>query len=343
MKLRTTLAGAALFAAALPSFAQVKLNDAITVTGWATGSYQYTKPDPGTSVDSLNMDAALVEGIFTPAKKTTATVSLFYRPSNEGGVSPSGSEATILDAYVSYDAGGGVTLTAGKFLSYLGYESFYAINDNMISLANQQLLAPIPGYHNGFKVDYSPDKTDTMGFSIADAEFQKPGYAATESDGELKHNGGFEAYYSNTAITGLTVWAGFGYQTSTPPGVDTSGVAAPKGSEISVGDIWISYVVDKAGDTLALEEIYKDGGTLNKGSNWLAYFQYNVPNTKVYSWFCLSGEDVDGGASYVKYSVAPTYVYNGNLSARLQYSYTDYSKFSVKNANYFGAEILFKF
>ena len=302
MKLRIPIAGAALLAATLPAFAQVKVNDSITLTGWATGSYQYTKPAaPAKSFDSLNVDAGMLEAIITPAKKTTATLSVFYRPSAEGGVSPSGSEATLLDAYISYDAGDGVTLTAGKFLSYLGYESFYAIYDNMITAANQSLLGPIPGYHEGFKLDYSPDKTQTMGFSIADSEYQKPGYNATEGDGELKHNGGYEAYYTYTGITNLQIWAGAGYETKTKPGVDTNGVTTQFNSKgvaiqsahaVTVYDLWATYTIDKAGDQIVGEEIYKDGGYLNKGNDWLGYLLYNFPGTKIYSWFCVSGENL---------------------------------------------------
>lgn len=343
MKLRLPLAGGVLLVAALPAFSQVKINNILTVSGWATGSYQYTEPSPGTSSDSLNLDAALLQATLTPAQKTTAVFSVYYRPSAEGGVSPGGSEATLLDAYVSYDAGGGVTLTAGKFLSYLGYESFYQISDNMITLANQQFLAPIPGYHEGVKLDYSPDKTDTMGVAVADSLYQKPGYNATEGDAELKHDAGFEAYYTNTAITNLTFWAGLGYQTPTKPGVVTDGVVDPKGTGVEVYDVWASYTLDKAGDQLAAEEIYKNGGTLNTGSNWLLYYQYNLPNTKVSSWFCVSGEDVTDGPRYVRYSISPNYAYNANLSVRAQYSYTDYSSYATKHSNYFGAEILFKF
>ncbi len=352
MKLRTQIFGVLALATAIPAFAQVKVNDALSVTGWATGSYQYVQPDPGTSSDSLNLDAGLLEANITPAKKVTGTLSLYYRPSAEGGVSPSGSEVTLLDAYVSYDCGGGVTVTAGKFLSYLGYESFYLISDNMITLANQQLLAPIPGYHEGMKVDYSPNKTNTLGFSIADSEYNKPGYAATEGDGGLKHQAGFEAYYTNTSVTNLTLWFGGGYETPTKPGFDTGGVTeefAKNGTviqdahSVAVGDAWASYVIDKNNDTLAVEEIYKDGGYLDKGSNWLAYYQQNF-TSKVSAWLCCSGEEVsDGGPSYVKYSIAPNYAYNANLSVRLQYSYTNYSKFSINNANYYGAEMLFKF
>jgi len=351
MKLRIQLLGALALAAALPAFAQVKLNDTVTVTGWATGSYQYVQPSPGTATDSLNLDAALLQATITPAKKVTGTLSLYYRPAAEGGVSPGGSEVTLLDAYLAYDCGGGVTITAGKFLSYLGYESFYPIDDNMISLANQQLLAPIPGYHDGVKLDYSPDKTDTLGFSIADSEYQKPGYAATAGDGSLRHQAGFEAYYTNTAITNLTVWLGAGYETPTKAGYDTGGVTDEYNSkgvliqdthDVSVGDLWISYVVDKNNDTFAAEEIYKSGGYLNQGSDWLLYYQQNF-TSKVSSWFCFSGENVDSGASYTRYSIAPNYAYNASLSFRLQYSYTAYKSYTINNASFYGAELLFKF
>jgi hypothetical protein len=360
MKIRLKFAGIAALAAAVPAFAQVKVNDSLTVTGWAVGSYQYLSPSAGPSSDSLNIDAGLLQATLTPttAKKVTAVFSLYYRPSggsaltgDSGGVSPSGSEATLLDAYVTYAASDTVNITAGKFLSYLGYESFYLNQDNMITLANQQLLAPIPGYHEGIKLDYSPDKTDTMGVAVVDSLYQKPGYAATEGDGSLKHQAGFEGYYTNTAITNLTVWAGVGYETTTKPGYDTGGITeelGPKGAVIQNGndvyvlDLWASYVIDKNNDQFAAEEIYKDGGYLNKGSNWLLYYQYNY-SSKISSWFCVSGEDVTGGASYMRYSVSPTYTYNSSLAFRLQYSYTDYKSYTIKDANYFGAEVLFKF
>jgi hypothetical protein len=357
MKLRTQLVGLAALAVAVPTFAQVKLNDTITVTGWAVGSYQYTKPSPGTYTDSFNLDAGYLGVTVAPPKtKTTFVASLYYRPSAEGGVSPSGSEVTLLDAYVQYAASDTITLEAGKFLSPLGYESFYLNQDNMITLANQAFLGPIPGYHEGASITITPTKTDTLFVDVVDSLYQKPGTNATEGDGEFKHNGGAEAYYQNTAVPNLTVWLGGGYESKTKPGVDTDGVQpeplfsstgvlinpdTQNGHDVWVADLWASYVVDKAGDTLAAEEIYKDGGFLNKGSNWLAYFKYNVPNSKVYSWFCVSGEDVTGGASYVKGSISPTYVYNSNFWARAQYSYTSYSHIggAIKDTNYFGVEV----
>jgi hypothetical protein len=361
MKKILLLSVASAILAAASARAQVKVNDSLSVTGWAVSSYQYNKPQPGNSTDSFNLDAAQLSAVITPTKGVTATFSLYYRPSSEGGVSPSGSEATLLDAYISYDAGGGVTLTAGKFLSYLGYESFYQISDNMITLANQAFLAPIPGYHEGIKLDYAPDKTMTMGVALADSEFQKPGYNATEGDSNLRHSPGVEGYFQYTGISDVTIWSGIGFQGKSYPGVNTAGILDPNGKQVTVYDLWVSYQVTKS-STLALEEIYKDGGVGNKGSNWLAYYQYNFTD-KFSSWFCVSGENVAsdsipfdtgegtemiasplGGASYVKYSISPAYAITANLSVKAQYSYTKYHDYAdADSANFVGFEVLFKF
>ncbi len=341
MNHRLQLAAVLALAASVTAYADIKVNDNLTFNGWAVGSYQYTQPKPGASFDSFNLDAALLAAVVSPVKGVTGTISTYYRPSAEGGVSPSGGEATVLDAFVSYDAGSGLTVTAGKYLSYLGYESFYFAMDNMITLANQQFLAPIPGYHDGIKFDYAVDKTLTFGASLNDAEYQKPGYAATTADGELKHNAGFEGYVSFTGIPNLSLWAGVGYQTKTKPGVDTSGVTNPHGAAVTVWDVYGTYTIDKA-ISVTLEEIYKDGGLGNKGSNWLGYLQYTMSD-QIYTWFCVSGENVSGGPRYTKYSVAPTYVLNKNLSVRGQYSYTDYKGAAINSANYLGAEVIFTF
>lgn len=343
MKHRLKLAGIAALAAAMPAFAQVKLNDVVSVTGWATGSYQYTSPSPGASFDSFNLDAAYLEAIITPTKTMTANVSLYYRPTDEGGVNPSGGELTLLDANVAWAGPNGITITGGKFVSYLGYESFYLNQDNMITLANQQFLAPIPGYHEGVKIDYSPDKTMTMGAALLDSLYPKPGYNGTEGDGELKHNGGAEGYFTYTGINNFVFWAGIGY--------DSKGNYEVH--DVYVYDVWATYQILK-NLSVAAEEIYKDGGdvvntwydaagvTEDRGSNWLGYVNYNFTD-KIGAWGCVSGEDVTDGPSYVKYSVSPFYTVNNYLTLKAQYSYTKYRNYTWNDANFLGVQAVLHF
>jgi hypothetical protein len=360
MNIRIKLAAVAFLAAAVPAFAQIKINDNLSVTGWTVGSYQYNEAKGTTfttggtkfitqnsSNDSFNVDAALLGATITPTKDVTGTFSLYYRPINEGGVNAAATEdVTLLDAYVAWTPTSTVTITAGKYLSPLGYESFYAISDNMITLANQQFLAPIPGYHEGVKVDYAPDKTTTMGIGVVDSLY---GPTAFAGDGHLEHSDvGTEGYVQYTGVSNLTLWAGAGY--------NSAGPSQPH--SIYVLDIWASYQIDKA-SSVAVEEIYKNGGDIafgtgvptDKGSNWLLYYQYNFTD-KLSAWFGFSGEDVSGdtvgkvnfaGPRYWKLSVSPAYAITSNLTVKAQYSYTKYSNFFDKDANFFGVQVGFKF
>jgi len=343
MKLSTQLAALASLICVVPAIAQVKVNDQLSFSGWTVGSYQNTHVTEQPMTDSLNVDAALIQANVTPTKNLTAVLSTYYRPSSEGGTSP-GSDATILDAYVSYDTGSGAVLTLGKFVTCMGYESFYLNQDNMITLANQQFLAPIAGYHEGIKLDFTVDKTSTVGFQIVDSIYSKPGYNFTEGNNSrgLRHNAGLEAYYLYTGITNLTLWTGISYETLTKPGFDMGGVMAMHGAAVTVYDIWGTYQIDKT-SAISAEEIYKDGGVDNKGSNWLVYYSYAFSD-KTTTYLGLSGENVQGGPSYVKYSIAPTYALTANLALRAQLSYTAYSSFKpVTDATFAGAEFLFKF
>jgi hypothetical protein len=357
------LAVVAAFAAALPALAQIKINDSLSVTGWTVGSYQYTSTKgatgfANTSKDSFNVDNALLGATITPTKEVTGTVSLFYKPSNEaGGINGTGQEVTLLDAYVAYDCGNGLVVTAGKFLSYLGYESYYAISDNMITLANQQLLAPIPGYHEGVKADYTVDKTLTFGGAVVDSEYSlNNAFASTEGDGHLEHNFGTEGYITYTGVENLTLWFGAGYDSKGTP-VNPYGLLPTKTHSVVVLDLWASYQVNKQ-IAVAAEEIYKDGGDApvaglpaDKGSNWLAYVQYNFTD-KLSAWGCFSGEDVSNstvahvttsGPRYWKASLSPAYALTANLTVKAQFSYTKYSNFTAKDATFGGVQVAFKF
>jgi len=389
MNIRMKLAVFAAFAAALPAFAQIKINDSLSVTGWTVGSYQYnstkgvgaTKTTPAianTSVDSFNDDAALLSAIITPTKNVTATFSLYYKPSggsaltgdNGGATSTGTGEVTLLDAYVAYDCGNGLVLTAGKFLSYLGYESYYAISDNMITIANQQFLAPIPGYHEGVKADYTVDKTLTFGGALVDSEYSVnnplslSNAQSTAGDGHLEHNFGTEGYITYTGVENLTLWLGLGFDSKGTP-VNPFGLPATTTHSVFVADFWASYQVNKE-LTVAAEEIYKDGGKApaapgfgglptDKGSNWLVYAQYLFTD-KLSAWACFSGEDVSSatfgpaktavsvsGPKYWKASISPAYAITANLTVKAQYSYTKYSSFTAKDANFFGVQVAFKF
>lgn len=322
MNTRLKLAAALTLASSLTAFADVKVNDTLSVGGYAVGSYRNTDTDPGTSVDKFDLDAAkaLFTGTFKPV---TGVVSLYYQPGAP-------SDVTLLDAYATVDVGGGTTVTAGKFLSWLGYEAFDIPNMSQVSYANGDFLGPIPGYHSGVKVDFS-DKDIGWGLGLLDSVYSGPNYL--KGDGELKHNGGFEGYFTYKAIPEVTLWAGFAYE--------TKGNVIHKNDEILTLDFWASYNLTKE-ITVAAEFVTKDGGTGDKGYNWLLFLNYTIDKNWS-SAFRVSGEKVKSGPEFTKLTVAPTYKINDNFSVRAELSYYDYNKAAANSATFFAVQSIFKF
>lgn len=322
MNTRFKLAAALSLAASLTAVADIKVNDNFSVGGYAAGSYRFTDPDPGSSTDKFDLDA--VQTLFTGNfKPVTGVVSLFYQPNAPHDV-------TVMDAYATVDIGGGSSVTAGKFLSPLGYESFHIVNMTQISYANGDFLAPIPGYHSGVKYDFS-DKDVGFGIGLVDSIYSGPFYL--KGDGELKHNAGFEGYFVYKAIPDVTVWAGFAYE--------TKGNVIHKNDEILTLNIWASYNLTKD-STLALEYVNKDGGFGDKGYNWLVFYSQNFA-PKVSGAFRLSGEKMKNGPGFTKYTVSPTYKVNDNFLVRAEMSYYDYTKHIADSALFFGVQTVFKF
>ena len=325
---------AALLAIAATASADIKINDNITFSGYAVGAYMNYKPSDGTSVDSLFDASKPIPGggdsndVLTKFtfnyKPVTGVISLNYFP-NVGG----NSEFTVLDAYATYDAGEGVTITGGKFLSYLGYESFYPASMDQISYADGDFLGAIPGYHSGVKVDYA-DKIQGVGVAVVDSVYSP--FGGTRGDGELKHNAGLEAYYTYTGVTNLTLWAGLAY--------DTKGGFEPH--SVTTLDFWASYQLTKE-LRVAAEFVSKDGGLGAKGTDWIAFANYTFSD-KVTSTFRVSGEEMsDGGPKFTKFTVAPAYALTANLSIRAEYSYYSYKNYTTSSANFFGVQAIFKF
>jgi hypothetical protein len=327
---------ASMLTLAASAYADIKLdsvNDHLTFSGYAAGGYSYYKADGAPAVDSLfdaskpvpgNGDAndVLLKFAFN-YKPITTVVSLNYFPNL------SSSEFSVLDAYVTYDAGQGVSITAGKFLSYLGYESFYPALMDQITYANGDFLAPIPGYHTGAKVDFTSNGS-SIGVAAVDSVYSP--YGGTRGDGELVHNAGFEMYYSYTGITNLTLWAGVAH--------DTKGNF--QAHSVTTVDVWASYQLTKSA-RIAAEYVEKDGGLGAKGSNWLTFFNYSFTDT-VSSAFRISGEKMsDGGPEFVKFTVAPAVAITPNLTVRAEYSYYDYDKYWTNKAHFFGVQAVFKF
>lgn len=315
-----------LLALAASASADVKVTENLSIAGYAVGSYTNTSNDPGVDTDRMDIDA--VKTSFIGNFKPVTGVTSFYYP----GPGSSGQEVTVLDAFVTYDAGGGYSITGGKFLSYLGYEAFDTINMTQITYAPVTIgtLSSIPGYHSGIRLDYG-DAVNSFGLALVDSIY---GPTIFKGDGELKRSGAAEGFYKYTGTPDLVVWAGAAYNTAGNGRKDS----------LLVLDLWVQYALSKQ-LTLAGEVLTKDGGEFDKGWTWLAYANFSVSD-KVYWVARIGGEKLDGktktrGSDFMQYTVAPTYKVTENLSVRAEVSYYDYDNGNSKT--FFGVQGLFKF
>ncbi len=329
MNMRIKATALAFLAASIPAFAEVKLNDNFSVSGYAVGSYQYSKMSGGGSSDRLDLDAVKTAfiGNFKPV---TGVISLYYPYTDSGG----DKTVTVLDAYATIDVGSGYSVTAGKFLSYLGYEAFDPINMTQITYGapTSGPFFAIPAYHSGVRLDYG-SAANSFGVALLDSVYNGPNIF--KGDGELKRNAGMEAFYKYTGTENLTLWAGMAY--------DTKGNLQPH--SVLTLDFWAEYKVS-ANVTTALEYSTYNGGTGAKSSSWLAYLGYTF-SEKTSCAFRVSGTDLDKtvpaviGSDYMQYTISPTYKVNDHFSVRAEYSYYDYDKGG--NTSFFGVQALFKF
>lgn len=323
MKMRTTLAALALLAASSSALAEVKLNENFSVSGYVVGSYRYAKSTGQSASSRADLDA--VKTAFTGNfKPVTGTLSLYYP-----GVD--GNDVTILDAYATIDVGGGYTVTAGKFLSYLGYEAFDPVNMTQITYGapTSGPLFAIPAYHSGIRVDYGSE-AHSAGIAVVDSVYNGPNIF--KGDGELDENVGFEAFYKYTGVKNLTLWMGGAY--------DSKGNLLAH--DIVTLDLWAQYNISEK--TFVAGEISSfDGGNGAKGTSWLAFLGHNVTEKTLLA-FRVSGtalDDSTAGSDYTQFTFAPTYKVNDNFSVRGEYSFYDYDLGG--NTHFVGVQALFKF
>jgi hypothetical protein len=303
------------------AFADVKVNENISINGYAIGAITNTDVDGGENIDTyleskgspaiVNADAVKF-GVLGTAGQLSAYGSILYLPG-------AANEAGLLDAYATYNTGTGLKITGGKFLSYLGFEAFDAVN--MTQLTYGSTIFAVPAYHTGAKVDFS-GKTFSVGVAAVDSIYSGP-RGFFEGDREYGDDMGFEAMFSYTGIQNLTVFAGVALE-------DTYGAA----DDLFIFDLWLSYAVN---DNLTLSAEYDTQNDYMNG--WLGQVGYKFSD-KFSTIFRISGVEWDAGGSDSKYTVAPTYALNANFALRAEFSIGEGDS---GDYTFVGGQIVFKF
>lgn len=315
MNSRITLAAGLCAALVTSAQAEVKINENLALDGYVILAGTVTDPDGGPSTETLadsggsNLDAARV-ALLANYGELSGKVSLFYVPGRAG------TEAGVLDAFATYSAGA-VSVTAGKFLSYLGYEAFEPVNMAQLTYG---FASGIPGFATGAKVDYAGENF-SLGLSVQDSLDMDP-ESFFQGDGDFGDGLGYTIAASYTGIDKLTVFVGAACD-------DEDGIVTGE----HVFNLWASYDVNDS-ITFAGEVSYED----DTSTSYLGLLKYTF-SEKVSSIFRWSAQEVDLTGEWATYlTVAPTYVINENFSVRAEISYLD-----QPNTTFYGAQGVFKF
>lgn len=314
-----------LLALAVTSYADVKVNDVFSVNGYVIGAATNTDVDGGGNISTyfnnkggpaiVNADAVKL-GVIAAKGSWSSYGSALYLPG-------AANKAGLLDAYVTYDTGAGLKITGGKFLSYLGYEAFDPVN--MAQLTYGSTIYAIPAYHTGAKLDYST-KTWSAGVAVVDSIFSgAKGFF--EGDREYSDDVGVEAIVTYTGVDKLTVFAGIATE-------NTKGAS----SDLFIFDLWASYnLTPKCTIAAEIDTNNNNGGDDYVG--WLAFASYKFSD-EFSTAFRVSGASKGPGGDETKFTIAPTYAIDANLSLRAEFSTASRDS---GDYTFIGGQVVFKF
>ena len=298
MNTRLKLATAATLAATASAFAEIKINEKFAVSGYISGSAALTETD-GTKDSFIDVDSVKIASHVT-TEKVTAMASVHTFTSHD---------PVVLDAFATYKFSPSTSITAGKFLSYLGFEAFDYPNMLQISYANT-LGAFIPAYHSGVKMDFTSGGT-TGGFAVLDSVYGPTYY---KGDGDFDNGPGLEGYVKHVAGD-LTLFGAIAYD---------DGVGGTTDERLTL-DFWAQTKVGKT--TLAAEYCHselKTGGVKQDGYFWLALAMAPVNDKWTVTGRVSGGEDaalapIAGPTpSFYKGTICPAVTITDNLGLLLE-------------------------
>jgi hypothetical protein len=283
------------------AFAEIELTKGLSISGYVVGSSVATRTSydwPAIFGDSTPK-AREVFGLSSEHDSDTATEIEAYKLQANGRYGRFSATASIfsygtesgsgydyspvlLDAHATCDLGGGFSLTAGKFQSWLGYESFDAVGLNQLTYANENLLAAQPYlYIWGYlietgdivfaeKVDMTPivartglhidpmfgaptpnyhsglkleRQRETYSFGVAALD-SVYGPAYYRGDGDFDNGLGGEAYVSYKGLKNLTFFASLAYEHQRIGHLTEADDPSLRAKYLTA-DFWVEYTLGK--------------------------------------------------------------------------------------------------
>ena len=220
------------------------------------------------------------------------------------------SEFNLEEAVITYDFGNGCSVSAGKMLSYTGFEAYDPINMYQYSYAYDAASGLSGGqdvydaYDDGLSVDYV---TDVFSVGL---------WSSIEEDG------GFEYALAYTGIENLTAKA-----------------IMADWDTYEIYTYWASYQIGKL--LVGAEVAEKDNLIGDDIDAFLIMGNYAISD--VVGLTLRYSEEEIGSDTYEKFTISPSYVFNDAFSGLVEYSTYDESTGATEINNLFAVELIYTF
>jgi len=301
MKKRNTtkLTRAAIAMAAVASVtaqAEIELAEGFSLQGFLDVSASSSEVDGKDTKSTAEIGEFEVDFLYG-GDSINAQVDLNYRsPGRDYG--PGDGGVDLEQAFVGFSVSDQFSLTAGKFLSSIGYETYDVNTLNQFSHA-ASTAGIYPGHHTGLAGVYSGDTFGVYG-SVVDGTWS--------ADGDTDDLG-YEVQVFTSPAEGLTIKLGYATE---------SGAAYDK----AIINLWAGYSVDSLTVAAEYSSLEDYGASGSDGDAYMLMANYAFTET-FNTTLRYAHVDADW-AEIDEFTISPRFVISDSVSVITEYRHRDY-------------------
>jgi len=328
-----------------PAFAELELHEKLSLSGWVDFNYVTTESEAPNNSRSKTLALNEVEFNFhlNLADNLYGQVDINYTDSDTSDPDDIELEQAFITYTLMDSETAKLSVTGGRFLSWMGWESADLVNLYQFSYGGLGNFGVVPGYQDGARVVYSADMF-SVGAAIVDGVWN------SNDDGE---DTGFELMASVNPVEDLTVFVGYAQEE-----LDDSAAAGL--SDTTFGNIWASYQINEnilvAAEYAEVNDYGTGGSFTNLGASSTDFIDGEsylvMVNFTINDWLGLTlryseveadviGSSVSEGWS--EYTIAPLIRVTDNLGLILEYRHDDFDSDSVPDTDTFALEATLTF